>query len=136
MKKTYVFTAFGLILIGVGLALLKAGWQLVPAYVSIGVGCGVLFGYGISGIITDRIYRRHPEVKKQKDIQQNDERNIAVSSQAKARAYDLMTYVFAALILGLTLMGVETKAVILSVFCYLAVQGYYIYCHYRYAGRM
>lgn len=37
------------------------------------------------------------------DIVRKDERNIAISNRAKAKAYDLMTYTFGALLLILHL---------------------------------
>ena len=52
---------------------------------------------------------------------------ICVGLQSKARAYDMMIFVFGALMISLALMKVDLSAVLLLVFAYLFVIGYGIY---------
>ncbi|MEA4889917.1 MAG: hypothetical protein VB070_10685 [Clostridiaceae bacterium] len=45
--------------------------------------------------------KNNPEIQKQIEIEKNDERNVAMMNRAKAKAYDIMTFVFGALMLSL-----------------------------------
>ncbi|WP_410769280.1 DUF6442 family protein [Fontibacillus sp. BL9] len=122
---------FGILLLGVGLSLLKLivdpqGIMLVLPYVCIGLGCG-LFGHGLGNVISRRVAKNNPELQKQMEINKNDERNVAISNQAKAKAYDMMLYVFGALMISFALMGVDVIAVLLLVFAYLFVVGFFIF---------
>ena len=134
MKKSgfdYVVLAAGLLLIGAGLFLLKGPLELesLPLalpYLCIGVGCGA-FGHGTGSLIGRRALKRSPDLQRQMEIEQGDERNVAISSRAKAKAYDVMIFAFGALMLAFALMGVDLTAVLLLVFTYLLVVGSGIY---------
>lgn len=104
-------------------------------YVCIGIGSGAL-GYGISNIVQNKILRSHPAIQKQMEIDSKDERNLAISNRAKAKAYDFMIFMFAALMLGFALMGVDMIPILFFVFTYLFVQGYAIYYRCRYEKEM
>lgn len=108
--------------------------QALP-YVCIGVGCG-LFGQGMGGILSQKAIQNHPEIQKQMDIEKNDERNIAIANRAKGKAFDIMTFVFGALMLAFALMGVDMVATLLLVFAYLFVHGYAIYYRCKYNEEM
>lgn len=112
MKKNkisiYIFlSAIGLVIVGIGMILLiflpetKGTLKVLP-YVCIGVGSGI-FGGNIGVVVK----YKNPQDAKQIEIEANDERNRAISNKAKARAYDLMIYVYAGILLAFTLMGVE-----------------------------
>lgn len=64
-------------------------------YVFVGIGSGV-FGSGMGSIVTSRTLKKHPETQRVLEIEKKDERNIAISNRAKAKAYDAMTFVFGA----------------------------------------
>ena len=51
-----------------------------------------------------------------------DERNQAIADRAKGKAFDRMTFVYAALMLTFALMEVELAAVLLLVAAYLFVE--------------
>ena len=70
------------------------------------------------------------------EIEQRDERNIAIADRAKGKAFDMMTFVFGALMLAFALMSVDLPAVLLLVFAYLFVHGYAIYYRCRYEKEM
>ena len=70
------------------------------------------------------------------EIDKNDERNIAISNQAKARAYDAMLYVFGALMISLACMGCNVTIVLLLVAAYLSVVGCFLFYHNRYQKEM
>lgn len=142
MKKAfdYIVAISGLLLLGVGLALLKLianpqGVMLTLPYICIGVGCG-MFGHGLGNVVSNRVAKNNPELKKQIEIDKNDERNVAVSNQAKAKAYDMMLYIFGALMIAFALMGVGMAAVLMLVFAYLLVVGLFIYYLNKYNNEM
>lgn len=142
MKKAkhYIVTVIGVIILALGLYLVKTiespqKFLLALPYVCIGVGCGML-GHGISSLISGRILQKHPEIQKQNEINEKDERNIIVASRAKAKAYDLMTYVFGALMVSFALMGVDVVPILLLVFAYLLVHGYAVYYRCKYEKEM
>lgn len=134
MKKYTLQTVLGIL----GLAMLVFGLYLVKTtdatqgilmtlpYVLIGIGCG-LFGQGMGGVIERSVLKKHPELIKQKEIEVNDERNQQISNRAKAKAYDMMVFVFGALMIALALMNVDLAVVLLVVFSYLFVVGSGVY---------
>ena len=102
-KSNYVVVIIGLLLLGTGLYFVKTiddprGIMQALPYVCIGVGCG-LFGQGMGGILSQKAIQNHPEIQKQMDIEKNDERNIAIENRAKGKAFDIMTFVFGALLI-------------------------------------
>ncbi len=138
MKKSWlqpVLGLVGLVLLAVGLYLAKTtdaaeGIMRALPYVGIGIGCG-LFGQGMGGVIERSILKKSPEILKQKEIEVKDERNQEISNRAKAKAYDVMVFVFGALMVSFALMGVEMIAVLLLVFAYLFVVGSGVYYRIR-----
>ena len=143
MKKErfdYITTVIGVVLLAAGLFLVKTlnnprGFMLALPYVCIGIGCGV-FSHGIGNVISSKATRNSPDIQKKLDIEQKDERNITIANRAKAKAYDLMTFVFGALMITFALMGVDMIAVLLLVFAYLFVQGFAIYYRCKYDKEM
>ena len=134
MKKrqyNYIYVFIGLVLLGVGLYLTKSvanpqGVMRALPYVMIGLGCGI-FGQGMGDLIQKRALKNNPEILKQQEIEQKDERNVEISTRAKSKAYDMMVFVFGALMVAFALMGVDFVAVLLLVFAYLFVVGYGVY---------
>jgi hypothetical protein len=114
-----------------GLVLLKAiaepqGVLQVLPYLCIGIGCGV-FGHGAGEIAANRAYAKNPQLRKQMEIEKQDERNIAIANQAKAKAYDSMLYVLGAVMIAFALMNVQTTTILLLVGAYLLVVGVFIF---------
>ena len=95
-----------------------------------------MFGHGLGNVVSNRVAKNNPELKKQIEIDKNDERNVAVSNQAKAKAYDMMLYIFGALMIAFALMGVGVAAVLMLVFAYLLVVGFFIYYLNKYNNEM
>ena len=137
-KKYYMVTAAGLLLWGIGFYLLKGVeltnefLQAIP-YVCQGLGCGI-FGYGAAQLISEKALSSDPELKKH--IEENDERNIAIANYAKSKAYDLMTFVFGALMFTFALMDADLIVILLLVAAYLFVQGSAIYYRQKYEKEM
>lgn len=136
--KNIAAVSIGILLVGVGLFFLKADPQSVNQvlpYICIGVGCGV-FGHGAGELMAKCALRKDPQVLRRIEVEKNDERNLAISARAKGKAFDLMTFVFSALMLVFALMEVELKALLLLVFAYLFVQGTSVYYLVRYQKEM
>lgn len=140
-KKTgYVIVTIGILLLGTGLYFVKAirnpqGIMQTLPYVCIGIGSG-LFGHGMGSILSRRAMQNNPQMRKQMEIEQNDERNIAIANRAKGKAFDMMTFIFGALMISFALMGADLAAVLLLVSAYLFVHGYALYCRCRYEKEM
>ena len=139
MKKkvmNYVMTVLGILILGTGLLLVKTitdpqGIMKGLPYVCVGIGSGI-FGSGIGNLISQKTMKKRPDLQKQIEINQKDERNIAIGNSAKAKAYDMMIYVFGALMLSYTLMDIDLLPMLLLVFAYLFVIFYGIYYRIKY----
>lgn len=136
----YTTIILGLLLLTIGLYLIKTvgdpqGIMASMPYVCIGIGSG-LFGHGMGNLISERAIRSDPDLQKKLDIEKNDERNIAISNKAKGKAFDMMTYVYGALMVSFALMGVDMSALLLLVFAYLFVHGFGIYYRIKFDKEM
>ncbi len=122
-----LWIALGAALFAAGLILVKvSGGAAALPYLCIGVGSG-LFGHGMGETLSARARRTDPERFRQMDIEKKDERNIVLAARARAKAFDLMTFVFGALLIAFAFMGVATAPLLLLVFAYLFVHGSAIY---------
>lgn len=131
----YAAIIIGLLILAAGLYLIKTnsdpqGIMRALPYVCIGIGCG-LFGHGMGEIISERAFRSDPEKQRKLKIEANDERNIAITNRAKGKAFDMMTFIFGALMLSFALMGIDMIAVLLLVFAYLFVHGLALYYRFK-----
>lgn len=138
MKKSVLYlllAAAGAALLIAGAIWLRFGVDNVAAYVCIGVGAGML-GHGMGGWLQERALRNAPETRRRLEIETNDERNVALSCRAKAKAYDAMVYIFSALMLVFALMRVDLAAILLLVAAYLTVCGIGVYYRLRYEKEM
>ncbi len=128
MKKStwnVLFVLLGLLAVAAGLWLLRSGAPLAAVrtlpYLCIGVGCG-LFGHGAGELLAARAVKGDPALQKRLEVERADERNQAIANKAKGKAFDQMTFVYAALMLTFALMEVELAAVLLLVAAYLFVE--------------
>jgi hypothetical protein len=142
MKKgaQVLITATGLVLAAAGLYMIKHGEGLsglmrALPYVCVGAGCGA-FGHGMGDLIGRSALKRAPDLRKQMEIEQKDERNLAIMNRAKGRAYDAMVFIFGALIFSLALMNTEMSVILLLVFGYLLVVGISVYYRCKYDREM
>ena len=143
MKKKYG----DLCIVIIGITLFVIGFYLVNTsvnpqgiletlpFVLIGIGSGS-FGHGIGNIIRQRAIQDTADIQKKLEIDMKDERNISIRNHAKAKAYDMMVFVFGALMLTFILMKVDMTIILLSVFAYLIVVGCSIYYRYKFEKNM
>lgn len=135
--KSTVLTLIGLLVLAAGLVTVKMyelGTQTAP-YLCIGLGCGV-FGQGLGELLTRRSEKGHPELARQREIEENDERNIALRDKAQAKAYRIMLPVFGALFFAFGLMQVELRVILLLVAAYLYICGCSVYYSVKYRKEM
>jgi len=133
IAKYIVLSVFGLLILIVGLVLVKTlpdttGIMRALPYICVGVGTG-LFGGNLGTSIKIYILNKNPDIAKKVEIEAKDERNIAISNKAKAKAYDLMQIVFPALILAFALMQIDIYALLVIIVAYLFVSfsvAYYV----------
>lgn len=81
-------------------------------------------------------YLTKNKIQKKLEIEKNDERNIAIANRAKGKAFDMMTFVYGALMVSFALMGIDMVAVLLLVFAYLFVHGFALYYRFRFDKEM
>lgn len=135
-RKDTLYIVTGALLLLVAALLLK----LAPAqeqpllrvlpFLCLGVGAGLL-GQGVGQLLQRKALQGNPELARQQQIEVEDERNVQLAQRAKAKAFDLMIFVFGALLLAFALMQVDLTAILLLVGAYLLVQGYAVYCRVR-----
>ncbi len=126
----------GILLGAAGFWLLRAmGPGFKWAYLLLGVGCG-LFGHFMGELIARRSVRSDPDAARALEIEQKDERNIAISNAAKAKAFDVMLAAFSPLILILALLEVDLLPLLLTIGVYLFVVFDSIYWLNRYHKEM
>ncbi len=120
----YVFLAVvGFIIFAVGLALTKLlsntdGILKILPYIFVGVGSGI-FGGNLGTALRNKAMLKNPQAARQMEIEQKDERNQAISNKAKAKVYDLMIFVYAAILLAFALMQVDIYIILTLVAVYL-----------------
>ncbi|MFC4810143.1 hypothetical protein [Paenibacillus sp. GCM10023250] len=143
MNKTmasYLYTIAGVGLLAAGLYFIKTmedpqGMMRALPYLCVGLGCSI-FGHGLGEMILQYAMRHAPAAAKQLEIDQKDERNVAIANRAKAKAYDMMVFVIGALLVALSLMGIDLMAVLLLAFVYLFIIGSNTYYRLKYYREM
>ena len=141
MKRKHDVLAVLLTILGIALG--AAGLWMVRTmgpewrwgYVLIGVGCG-LFGHFMGEFLARRAVESDPKAAKELEIQQKDERNVAIGNAAKAKAFDVMLTTFSPLLLILALLEIDLLPLLLLVAAYLFVVFDSIYWLNRYQKEM
>jgi len=123
--KYIVCCIIGIALLAVGLLLVKGlsdaeGVQKTLPYLCIGIGAGI-FGGNLGTVVKIYVERKDPQAAKQARIEEKDERNRMISDKAKAKSFDMMLLVYAAIVLAFALMQVNLFVVLTLVAGYLFV---------------
>ena len=129
--KNVWLSVLGFALIAAGIYLIRTvpdpqGILRALPFLLVGFGCGI-FGHGLGDLLAKKAVQSDPAMARQLEIAQTDERNVMIGSMAKAKGYDMMTYVFGALMVAFALMGAPWTVIIPMVIAYLFVHGYAIY---------
>lgn len=143
MNKTnasYLIAAAGVALLIIGVFFIKTmedpqGLLRALPCICVGLGSG-MFGHGMGEIMTRFAMKHDPAAAKQLEIEQKDERNLAIINRSKAKAYDMMVFVFGALITAIALMKIDLTMVLLFVFVYMLILGYGTYYRVKYFKEM
>lgn len=137
MKRStqIALTLLGAGMVGTGIWLIKAvpdlqGVMRALPFLLAGFGSGI-FGHGMGEWIARKAAQADPSLARQIEIEQKDERNIMIGNMAKAKAFDMMTYVFGMVMVSFAIMNESLLMVLALLICYLLVQGYAIYCRFR-----
>ncbi len=130
-NKNIIKTVIGVALFAIGLVLIKLfpnakNVLAVLPFMFVGVGAGV-FGQGLGEYFKQKELLKNPKKARQEYIEEHDERNQALSDKAKAKTYNLFQYIFAAVLIGFSIMGVELYIIIVLVVLYLFLTGANIY---------
>lgn len=86
--------------------------------VLIGIGCG-LSGLGIIRLITNHFERKNPAIRRAKEIENNDERNIIIRNRAKAKAGDITQWLIIAIAYVTILISAPIWVTLFVVFVYI-----------------
>jgi len=112
-----------LFLVSAVFSLLSYETLSIPAlpFIMFGCACG-LFGHSLGNMFARKKQKEQPEEVKKMEIALNDERNIALTHRAKAKAFDMMIYIFGLVLLALALIGITPIIGLVLVFAaYIAV---------------
>lgn len=140
ITKDCLLTFLGVGLVAVGFLLHKNSvstdkMMVTIPYIFIGIGCGI-FGHFMGYVIKYFSTKNHEELERQIQIDKNDERNILLAEKSKAKAYDLMIYLFAAMLIIFSLMGVDKFAILMIVAIYLSIHIYALYWRSKFENKM
>jgi hypothetical protein len=103
--------------------------------VTLGVGSG-LFGGSLGYLINVYVLDKYPSLKKSKDIEMNDERNIYINNMAKAKAFNMIVNILPVILLIFSLLEVDFMIILMMTAFYIFVFGIYIYYSNKYSKEM
>lgn len=138
--KNILLSFLGVVLVAVGLFIYQKTLGMdktvvVIPYIFIAIGCGIL-GHFTGNLIQYYSTKGNEELKRQIEIEKNDERNVLIAEKSKAKAYDLMIYLFAAMLIIFSLMGADKLQLVVLVAIYLSLQIYALYWKSKFESRM
>ena len=95
--KNIWLSVLGFALIAAGIYLIRTvpdpqGILRALPFLLVGFGCGI-FGHGLGELLAKKAAESDPETARRMEIDQTDERNVMIGNMAKAKGYDMMTYV-------------------------------------------
>ena len=138
--KNIWLSVLGFALIAAGIYLIRTvtdpqGILRALPFLLVGFGCGI-FGHGLGELLAKKAAESDPETARRMEIDQTDERNVMIGNMAKAKGYDMMTYVFGVLMVAFALMGASWAVILPMVVAYLFVHGYAIYFRVKFDKEM
>jgi hypothetical protein len=139
-RKTLALTIGGFLVMIAGLVLLKnlpdiQGLAKILSYILVAIGC-VVFGSNLGEFIKNKALATDPELARRIEIEQKDERNMVITARAKARAFDIMLFVYGVMMLAFALARFDFVTIIFLAISYLAVIGSWIFYLRKYQKEM
>lgn len=140
LLKDSLLSLLGIGLVGIGFMLYKNSmntddiWLRLP-YLLIGIGCGIC-GHYAGNLLKSLSISNNEALKKQMQIEQKDERNILIAEKSKAKAYDLMRYLWAGMLIIFSIMDVDKYIIFVLVTLYLVMHIYALYWRFKYENKM
>ncbi len=121
--KYFFFSLLGLFIFAGGLLSVmlypdRTGMYEVIPYLCVGIGTGI-FGGNLGTAISNKITAGSPAALNQAESREKENRHHLIGDMAKARAYDLMLYVFPAILFVFTIMQVNMYIILTLVAVYL-----------------
>ncbi len=131
-KKAAVYA--GLIVLGLALVLVSifVFGDAEPKAVfgmMLGVGAG-LFGMSVSGLVAIRYEKTHPDMARQSQIEQKDERNTMIRDKAKSRAGDIVQWLIVAMAYIMILIDAPLWVTLVQLLVFMAYRVLWI-CYMR-----
>lgn len=125
MGRYLVYSLIGFIILSLGAIFAKStrdsqGFIYTLPYLLIGIGSGI-FGQNIGSALNIHAMKKSPQLAKQHEIAEKDERNIAIITKAKAKAFDLMIIAFGVLLMVFALIQPDWKVILTFVVTYVFV---------------
>jgi len=92
--KYVAFSVLGFLVMAAGFLLAiflpgTDGFLRILPYICIGAGAGA-FGGNFGNAVREHIIKKNPGIARKIEIETNDERNMAITGRAKAKAYEIM----------------------------------------------
>jgi len=92
--KYVAFSVLGFLVMAAGFLLAiflpgTDGFLRILPYICIGAGAGA-FGRNFGNAVREHIIKKNPGIARKIEIETNDERNMAITGRAKAKAYEIM----------------------------------------------
>lgn len=139
MKQYYKLSqiallVIGIVLIAVGFFVLGDGFEAVSG-VCIGVGAA-LIAMGAVNLVIARYYKKYPELKKQQEIEQRDERILTIRYKAKAKAFDVLIQILIVVPFLMILAGLPLWTILSVIGIYLFAFLFQAYLTIRYSKEM
>jgi hypothetical protein len=128
----------GVVLIVV--CLIGKGLEIFDTYkalfgIMLGIGSG-LFGGGLGQLVSVIMLEKDPALKKKKEIETSDERNVYINNKAKAKAFDIMGYTLPIAMFTQILLGVDFIITIIMLVSYFIIYATLIYYLNKYSKEM
>ncbi|WP_019850001.1 hypothetical protein [Desulfitobacterium sp. PCE1] len=139
MKDTHatryiIFILLGVIVLAVGIFVIDDNLKTI-AGLCIGIGAG-LIGMNVANLIMNLYYKKHPAIKKQSDIESKDERTVAITNKAKAKAFDIMIKILIVIPFLMVLIDLPLWMILATVALYVFGFCVQIYLTIRYSNEM
>ena len=132
--RSIVVMLLGALLSAVGMFVIDDNSKPVAGFF-IGIGLALFF-MNVMTLIMTFYYRKHPDLKKQSDIESKDERTVAITNKAKAKAFDIMIKILIIIPFLMILFDLPLEMILATIALYVFGFSVQIYLTMRYYKEM